>query len=195
MNRFGKLFAILSAAVCAFASCSRMDLQLNELDLDFEAEVAASYYFGYDEASSSHKFGLVLAYGRTDEEFNLISPGAVAFVTLYAPEFDGLSIPPGTYSASANAAYGYSFSYGAPVSDKSNAVHNGFFEWSGEGTYVVFSQLGEDGQTVYPVQGGVISIEGEGDGVKVNAFFEAQKASFGFEFDGGIPFSDWTPAN
>ena len=82
MNRFGKLFAILSAAVCAFASCSRMDLQLNELDLDFEAEVAASYYFGYDEASSSHKFGLVLAYGRTDEEFNLISPGAVAFVTL-----------------------------------------------------------------------------------------------------------------
>ena len=195
MNRFGKLFAILSAMVCAFASCSRMDLPLNDLDLEFDAEIAASYYFGYDEGSASHKFGLVLAVGRTDEDFNLISSGAVAFVTLHAPEFGGASIPAETYSASVNATNGYSFSYGASVSNGSKAVCNGIPGWSGEGTYVIIRKLGEGSQTVYPVQGGVIHIENDGDGTEVDAIFEAKNSSFSFEFSGEIPFEDWTPAN
>lgn len=172
MNYICKTITILSALV--MMSCSTGDFLDKEITYEYEPEWAAAYFLGSEGELSNYK--LVLTAGRTDEEENLISGGAILTLMLNAPTRDVIDLPDGRYQASATKGMAYTFDYGLELDG--SAIEGSFVTTRLPGTKNIYS---------YPLDKGDVYVVVEEDGdYRVKAEVGTESYDFEFLFDGRL---------
>ena len=158
MSYICRVFSILFSLVVM--SCSQ-DLTDMEIVYEYDPEWGAAYYLG-DEGDVSN-FKLVLTAGRTDEEENLISSGAILSLHLSAPLNEYFSLPDGKYLAASSTGAAYTFDFGS----------------------VTTRQSGSKLPTIFALESGIVFVERAEDGTyRIKAEVAGQGRSFEFDYDG-----------
>ena len=165
-------------ALLALAACSK---ERDARDrFEFDAEWAAAYYYGADALGGVNSFQLDLAQGRTDEDLDLISSGAVVRLLISAPLANSIALPDGLYQGSATPENAYTFYYGSVQADKSIS-----------GSYVGV-RTGKQTQ-FYPIEQGKVSVvAGDGGQYEVRVEVRTDRKSFSFSYLGAIQTFDCT---
>lgn len=172
MNYICKTFIILSALVAT--ACSHGEFMDKETKYEYEPEWAAAYFLGSEDEVSNYK--LVLTAGRTDDEENLISGGAILTLMLNAPLLDNIDLPDGRYQASSTKGMAYTFDYGIALDG--SAIEGSFVTTRLPGTKHIYS---------YPLDKGDVYVVVEDDGdYRVKAEVGTESYDFEFLYDGRL---------
>ena len=149
---------------------------------EFDAEWAEAYYYGTDVRSGVDCYQLDLAQGRTGEDLDLISSGAVVRLLISAPAAGGIDLPDGLYQGSAHREEAYTFNYGTLQDDKSVA-----------GSFVGLRVNNGSGTQILPIDRGKVSVKVSGDGhYEVRAEVTAATKPVRFVYRGTIRTLDCT---
>lgn len=174
MKKMIRLSAIL-ALVLGSLSCSKLGLMFGETEFEYDSELAAAYYCGSSSEDGSHAFRLILLSGRTDENFELLSPGAKASLLLNAPVQNSGTLPEGYYGA----GNGYGIAVGGTADSKEPGTS--------AASFVELKRFGDDEAQCYPVENGTVEVELESNGhYEIMAKFRAAGYQFEFEYEGPL---------
>ena len=171
--------AVLLAAV----ACSKEQTAPDRYE--FDAEWAEAYYYGADALGGVGSYQLDLAQGRTDEDLDLISSGAVVRLLISAPIERGIALPDGLYQGSATRKDAYTFNYGTLQEDKSVA-----------GSYVGLRPRNGSKTQILPIDQGNVAVSVAEDGrYEVRVEVEAAAKTVLFVYHGTIRTFDCTQPN
>ena len=177
MKKILRWFLPAAVAFSAFAACSKEEVQLPDL---FKAEYAAAYFLGGD-VEGVNAYLLDLAQGRTDENLELISSGAVMRLWINSPVSGDISLPGGTYQGSVSRDRVYTFHCDGQAADGDVRC-----------SYLVLRfDSGAQAQN-YPIQGGSMSIKAEAGKYELTVAVQTDDREFTFTYDGEIPTVDCT---
>lgn len=141
-----------------------------ETSYEYEPEWGAAYYLGDEDGLSNYK--LVLTAGRTDEDEQLISGGAILSLILSSPISDMPEhLPDGVYTTSATKGSAYAIVEGSVMTRSSSgkAVND------------------------FSIDRGELYVDAEEDGsYEIRAELGASSCSFEFDYDGRMRTFDLT---
>ena len=144
---------------------------------EFDAEWAAASYFGPDALGYVNQYQLDLAQGRTGEDLELISSGAVVRLMLSAPVAEDIAFPNGFFHGSATGEAPYTFNCGEVLADKSIA-----------GSYIGFCPDGGQQVQLLPIEYGEVSVILDDDGIyRIRVEVKASQKTFVFGYQGEVP--------
>ena len=166
------------ACISLFSSCSKEGPELRD---DYQAEWAAAYYLGPGTAEGVNAFLLDLAQGRTDEDLELISSGAVMRLWVNSPVSGDISLPGGQYQGSVARDEVYTFHCDGQLSDGD----------------VRSSYLGLRNRTAaqtqyFPIESGSLTVRRDGGAYRLTIRVQAGGREFTFAYEGEIPTTDCT---
>ena len=169
----------VAAVLVAVSACSKEELAGR---VEFDAEWAAAYFLGTDGASAVGNYQLALVQGRTDEDFALISSGAVLCLRLSAPVADGIQLPDGTYRGFDGREAAFTFDRGEMQAD--NTV---------SGSYVGIRPVASNPMQYYPIGEGEASVAfGRNGSYVIEVRVKAEDRSFVFTYGGPVETFDCT---
>ncbi|MCR4860085.1 MAG: hypothetical protein K5910_05420 [Bacteroidales bacterium] len=163
----------LAAAVLASAMACSKELAISGRH-EFDAEWAEAYYYGTDDLGGVGSFQLDLAQGRTNEDLDLISSGAVVRLLISAPLDNSISLPDGLYLGSETREIAYTFNYGSLQADKTIV-----------GSYVGLRPGRGKQMQLYPIEEGMVSVNAAEDGeYQVSVQVKTASETFQFSYAG-----------
>ncbi|NLZ19190.1 MAG: hypothetical protein GXY24_02820 [Bacteroidales bacterium] len=177
MKKILRWFLPAAVSALTLVSCSKEEIGP---PVFYQAEWAAAYYLGDGPASGVNAYRLDLVQGRTDEDLELISSGAVMRLWINSP-VGGITLPEGTFQGSVSRDEVNTFHCDGTMSDGDVRC-----------SYLALRSKTGARTQLYPLESGSLTIRCDSGEYRIEACVQAADREFTFLYEGEIPTIDCT---